>query len=357
VLRAQAHVDRAAIAHNAGVLRAALTPGTQLCAVVKADGYGHGMTTTARAALGAGASWLAVATAGEAEALRVDGIIEPRVLVMGALAPEELARAVAARADVVAWDLDFTATVPAGTRVHVKLDTGMGRLGTRSVEQATAVAEAAAATGQLAGLMTHFATADEPGAFFDEQLARFATWAPALKARVGGDVLVHAANSAATFRDPAAHFDLVRAGVALYGMDPANADPARHGLRPALRLTSRVAAVKPCAAGQSTGYGRRWVAERDTLLATVPIGYGDGWRRGLTNNGEAIVRGRRHPVVGAVSMDNLVLDLGAASDVRAGDEVVLIGDGLLAEEVAARLQTVNYEVTCGLTARVPRVVR
>ena len=231
----------------------------------------------------------------------------------------------------------------------------MGRLGTRSVEQATAVAEAAAASGQLAGLMTHFATADEPGAFFGEQLARFAAWAPALKARLGDDVLVHAANSAATLRDPASHFDLVRAGVALYGMDPANADPSRHGLRPALRLSSRVATVKPCAAGQSTGYGRRWIAGRDTLLATVPIGYGDGWRRGLTNNGEALVRGRRHPVVGAVSMDNLVLDLGPASDVCAGDEVVLIGDGLLAEEVAARLQTINYEVTCGLTTRVPRL--
>ena len=338
------------------MLRRAVAPGAQLCAVVKADGYGHGARIAARAALDAGATWLAVATAGEAEALRAAGFTE-RLLVMGALAPEELARAAAARADVVVWDLDLLAQVPPDTGVHVKLDTGMGRLGTRSPEQATAVAETASAAGQLAGLMTHFATADEPGPFFGEQLARFAAWAPDLRARLGGDVLLHAANSAGALREPAAHFDLVRAGVALYGLDPGNADPARHGLRPALRLISRVAAVKPCAAGQSTGYGRRWVAKRDTVLATVPIGYGDGWRRALGGTGEAIVGGRRHPVIGAVSMDNLMLDLGSRSDVRVGDEVVLLGDGLTAEEVAARLGTINYEVTSAITARVPRVVR
>ncbi len=356
MLRAQAHVDPAAVVHNAALMRERLSPGTQLCAVVKADGYGHGATTAARAALQGGATWLAVAAAGEAAALRDAGIEAP-VLVMGALAPEELAVAVAARADVVAWDLGFLAQVPDTTGVHVKLDTGMGRLGTRSVGQATAVAEAAAAQGHLAGLMTHFATADEPGAFFAEQLARFTAWAPGLARRLGGDVLVHAANSAATLREPAAHFDLVRSGVALYGMDPANTDAARLGLRPALRLTSRVGAVKPCTAGESTGYGRRWVAASDTVLATVPIGYGDGWSRGLTNNGEAVVRGRRHPIVGAVSMDNFMLDLGPASDVEVDDEVVLIGDGITAEEVANRLGTLNYDVTCALTPRVPRVTR
>lgn len=356
MLRAQAQIDPGAIGHNTQVVLGALPAGVRLCAVVKADGYGHGMATAARAALGAGATWLAVATAPEAAALRAAGFDAVRILVMGALSPAELTQAVAARADVIAWDLSFLQALPVATGVHVKLDTGMGRLGTRSVEQATAVAEAAAGAGQLAGLMTHFATADEPGAFFGEQLARFAAWAPALKERLGGDVLVHAANSAATFRKAAAHFDMVRAGVALYGLDPGNEDPARHGLRPALRLVSRVATVKACAAGESTGYGRRWTATADTTLATVPIGYGDGWRRGLTNNGEAIVRGMRYPVVGTVSMDNVVLDLGPDTNVRADDEVVLIGDGLTAEQVAERLQTINYEVTCGLTARVPRVV-
>ncbi len=351
-LRAQAHVDPAAIAANAGVLRAAMAPRTRLCAVVKADGYGHGAVLAARAAE---ADWLAVATALEAADLRRAGITRPRILVMGALSPGELEIALAARADVVAWELSFLDGLAPYAQVHVKLDSGMGRLGTRSPEQATAVAEALAERGQLAGLMTHFATADVAGdPFFAEQLARFTAWVQPLRERFR-TVIVHAANSAATLRDPAAHFDMVRAGVALYGLDPANEDAAARGLRPALRLTSYVAAVKACVAGESAGYGRRFVAEEDTVLATVPIGYGDGWRRGLTDNADVVIGGVRYPQVGTVSMDNVTVDLGpGATAVRPGDEVTLIGDGITAEEVAARLETINYEVTCGLTSRVTR---
>ncbi len=168
-------------------------------------------------------------------------------------------------------------------------------------------------------------------------------------------MLLHAANSAATLREPAAHFDMVRTGVALYGLDPANEDPAAHGLTPALRLTSYVAAVKACAPGESAGYGRRFVAEHPTTIATVPIGYGDGWRRGLTDNAEVVIGGARYPLVGTVSMDNVTVDLGPGEPtIRPGDEVTLIGDGITAEEVARRLGTINYEVTCGLTARVTR---
>ena len=246
--------------------------------------------------------------------------------------------------------------------VHVKLDTGMGRLGTRDPAEATRVAErVAAAPGlRLAGLLTHFATADERGdAFFGEQLARFAAWAPPLRERFP-QARLHAANSAALLRDPAAHFDVVRPGLALYGIDPFGEDPAAHGLEPALELVSYVAEVKPCAAGESTGYGRRFVAERDTVLGTVPIGYGDGWRRGLTNDCDLLVGGRRRPLVGTVSMDNVTVDLGPdGGGVRRGDEVVLLGaragERLLAEEVARRLGTIGYEVVCGLLPRVPRV--
>jgi alanine racemase len=246
--------------------------------------------------------------------------------------------------------------------VHVKLDTGMGRLGTRDPAEATRVAErVAAAPGlRLAGLLTHFATADERGdAFFGEQLARFTAWARPLRERFP-QARLHAANSAALLRDPAAHFDVVRPGVALYGIDPFGEDPAAHGLEPALELVSYVAEVKPCAAGESTGYGRRFVAERDTVLGTVPIGYGDGWRRGLTNDCDLLVRGRRRPLVGTVSMDNVTVDLGPdGGGVRRGDEVVLLGarggERLLAEEVARRLGTIGYEVVCGLLPRVPRV--
>jgi alanine racemase len=359
--RAVATVDPAALAANAARLRGELRPGTLLCAVVKSGGYGHGAATAARAALRGGADWLAVATAGEALELRAAGLVGERILVMGALSPPELAEAERARADVVTWNHAFLERVPAGMRIHVKLDTGMGRLGTRDPAQATAVAEAAAAQGRLAGLMTHFATADDDadGGFFADQLQRFTAWAPALRDRLQEDagtrVLVHAANSAATLREPASHFDMVRTGIALYGLDPSNQDAAARGLRPGLRLTSYVAAVKACAPGESVGYGRRFVAASPTRIATVPIGYGDGWRRALTNNADVVIGGRRFPLVGTVSMDNITVDLGPdGGGVRPGDEVVLIGDGITAEEVAARLDTLNYEVTCALTARVAR---
>ena len=357
-VRAQARVNVAAIERNVARLRRELEARTRLCAVVKADGYGHGALPAARAALAGGAAWLAVATAAEAAALRAGGI-DARLLVLGALSSDELDVALAADADIVVWREEMVGAVTArgGGRVHVKLDTGMGRLGSRDVHQADRVADAAAgATGvELAGAMTHFATADELGdAFFGEQLMRFASWASALRERHPG-VLLHAANSAALLRERASHFDLVRPGVAVYGLDPFQRDAAAERLEPALELRSYVAEVKPCATGQSVGYGRRFVARRATTIATVPIGYGDGLRRGLTNNAEVLVVGRRFPLVGAVSMDNVTLDLGPdGGGVSRGDEALFIGPGLPAEEMARRLQTINYEVTCGFTARVPR---
>ncbi|HSD78105.1 MAG TPA: alanine racemase [Solirubrobacteraceae bacterium] len=367
-LRAIARVNLAAIERNVARLRTAAGPATRLCAVVKADGYGHGAVPVARAALGAGASALAVATAGEAAELRAAGV-PGAILVLGALSPEELAVALDARAELVAWREEFAAAAAAHAArrgapaaLHVKLDTGMGRLGTRDAAEATRVTERAAADDRLrlAGLMTHFATADERGdAFFGAQLERFLAWASPLRARHSG-ALLHAGNSAALLRDPAAHLDLVRPGVALYGLDPFGDDPAAHGLEPALELVSYVAEVKPCAAGESAGYGRRFVATRDTVIATVPIGYGDGWRRNLTNDCDVLVGGRRRPLVGTVSMDNVTLDLGpGGGGVRRGAEAVLLGgrggERILAEEVARRLGTINYEVVCGLLPRVPRV--
>ena len=351
--RAEARVDLGAIRHNCARLAGELRGGAALCAVVKADGYGHGAVPVARAALEGGATWLAVASAGEAAQLRAAGI-QARLLVMGALTRDELGVALAADADVVAWReawlRDALGDRPA--RVHVKLDTGMGRLGTRDPAEADAVA--AAAGERLAGLMTHFATADEPGdAFFGEQLERFRAWALPHKRR-RDDLVLHAANSAATLRDPGSHFDMVRCGIAVYGMDPFHEDPAARGLRPALELRSYVADVKPCAPGESAGYGRRFIAERPTRIATVPIGYGDGVRRALTNAAEVVIGGRRYPLAGTVSMDNITVDVGPDGAVRPGDGAVLIGEGILAEDLARTLQTINYEITCGITARVPR---
>lgn len=362
-VRALALVNVAAIQRNVERLRRELESGVGLCAVVKADGYGHGATASASAALAGGASWLAVASADEARALRQDAVQAP-IIVMGALSPGELDVALAARADVVAWDERFVDAIAArgGGAVHVKLDTGMGRLGTRDPAQATRVADAAAAAAsvRLAGAMTHFATADErDDAFFGEQLARFQAWVSALRDR-HPQVIAHAANSAATLRDPAAHFDLVRPGVAIYGLDPFGEDPAKRDLEPALELHSRVGAVKAVAAGESVGYGRRFVARSPTHVATVPIGYGDGVRRGLTNNADVLVGGERRSLVGTVSMDNVTVDVGELPAVTPGDEAVLIGrqgcERILAEELARRLDTINYEITCGLLARVPREV-
>jgi alanine racemase len=351
--RAEARVDLSAIRDNCARLVRELRGGAALCAVVKADAYGHGAAPAARAALAGGARSLAVATAAEAADLRAAGVDAP-LLVMGALTREELDVALQAGADIVAWREAWLrdALGDRAARIHVKLDTGMGRLGTRDPAEADAVA--AAAGDRLVGLMTHFATADERGdAFFGEQLERFRRWALPHKER-RGDLVLHAANSAGTLRDAGAHFDMVRCGIAVYGMDPFQADPAAEGLRPALALRSYVAEVKPCARGESAGYGRRFVAERDTRIATVPVGYGDGVRRGLTNAAEVVIGGRRYPLVGTVSMDNITVDVGPDGPVRPGDDAVLIGEGILAEDWARTLGTINYEVTCGITARVPR---
>jgi alanine racemase len=348
--RAVARIDLGAIERNCAHLRSLLRGGAQLCAVVKADGYGHGAVWAAKSALAGGASWLAVATAAEAEDLRRHGIGE-RILVMGALTREDLRTAAEAQADVVAWTPEVAES---GERVHVKLDTGMGRLGTKDVELARSLVR-----DDTVGLMTHFATADAPGDnYFPRQLEHFSEFVEEAR-RERPDLIVHAANSAATYREPAAHFDMVRCGIAIYGMDPFGEDPHARGLEPALSLQSHVGAVRRFGPGDSAGYGRRWTAQKPTWIATVPIGYGDGWRRALSNNCDVLVGGRRYPVVGTISMDNLTIDLGPETDLEVGEPIVLIGaqgdELILAEEVARRLGTINYEVTCGLSPRVRRL--
>ena len=365
-LRALARVNLAAIERNVGWLRSSLSGQAELCVVVKADGYGHGAAPAARAALAGGATWLAVATADEAAELRAAGLSEP-TLVMGAVSSEELGTAIAAGAELVAWDRRFTERLAAAAaerdssvRVHVKLDTGMGRLGTRDRAEAFEIAELIARSRgalELAGAMTHFATADDDPEFLDRQLSAFEPFASELRSRFPG-IVVHAANSAATLRSPASHFDLVRCGIAIYGCDPMHEEPSERGLEPALALSSYVAAVKLAQSGESIGYGRRFVAERDTWIGTLPIGYGDGVRRALTNNCDVLLRGQRYPLVGTVSMDNITVDLGPEPGAKPGDEAILIGtDGgerQTAEQLARRIGTINYEIVCGISSRVPR---
>jgi alanine racemase len=366
--RATAWIDLGAVERNCARLAAALDGDARLCAVVKANGYGHGMLESAGAALAGGASCLAVATASEAFELR-EALPEARIMVIGALTDPELDVALDARAELTVWREGFLEAVAergrrfgVRPRVHVKYDTGMGRLGARDPAAVEALLEAAAADErlELTGLWTHFATADERDSpFFDEQLGRFADLAVAARERFG--VELHAANSAATLREPASHFDMVRCGIAVYGLDPFGVDGAVAGLEPVLGLSSYVADVKRFESGQSAGYGRRWSAPAETLVGIVPIGYGDGVRRSLTNNCEVLIAGRRYPLVGTVSMDNITIDLGPDPEVEPGEEVVLLGasggERVTAEDWARRLETINYEITCGISSRVPRVRR
>jgi alanine racemase len=365
ISRATAGIDLGAVERNCARLRDRLEDGAELCAVVKADGYGHGAAACARAAQAGGAGRLAVASAAEVAELRGQ-LADARLLVLGAMTEAELDLALEADAEVTVWRAGFLDLVEARAaalgvtaRVHVKYDTGMGRLGERDPAAVIALVErAAAGRAEAAGLWTHFATADEPGsAFFDHQLARFRELALPLRERFPG-LILHAANSAATLREPAAHLDMVRCGIAIYGLDPFGEDPAARGLEPALELRSYVADVKPFEPGASAGYGRRWRATEATWVGVLPIGYGDGFRRALSNNAEVLVRGRRRPVVGTISMDNITIDLGPEPDVVPGDPAVLIGpqggDRVLAEEIASRLATINYEVTTAIAPRVPR---
>jgi alanine racemase len=370
-LRALARVNLAAIERNAARLCARLAPGAELCAVVKAQASGHGAVPTARAALAGGATRLAVATVGEAAELRDAGLTAP-ILIMGAISEEELPVALAADAEVVAWserfvdDLVRAAVDGHAIRVHVKLDTGMGRLGTRELRSAVALAERLAGSASpglvLAGAMTHFATADCDPQFVAVQLEAFAPFVRRLRAGdPGRRVLVHAANSAATLAEPASHFDMVRCGIALYGCDPMNRNPDDAGLEPAMQLSSYVAAVKRAGPGESSGYGRRFIAERDTWIATLPIGYADGIRRGLSNNCDVLIGGRRYPLVGTVSMDNITVDLGPATGAAPAEveqEAIIIGrdraERQTVEDLANRLDTINHEVLCGISARVSR---
>jgi len=357
-VRAVARVNLAAIERNCAQLARA---SPLLCAVVKANAYGHGALECSRAALAGGASWLAVAAAAEAQELRAGGIAS-RILVMGAMTRAELEVALGADADVVAWTDEFLDWLGAlgGGRVHVKLDSGMGRLGTRDAALAGALAERVAASAELelAGAMTHLATAEEADrTFMDAQLEFFSSWVAPLRERHPG-LIAHAENSAALLGAGRARFDMARCGGAVYGLDPFGVDPANWGLEPALELRSWVAAVKLCEVGHSAGYGRRFIAREPTELAVVPVGYGDGLRRLLSNNAEVLIGGRRRALVGTVSMDNVTVDLGLDSGVAVGELVILLGvegaERIGAEEIASRQGTINYEITCAVSPRVPR---
>ena len=358
LVRTTAVVDLEAIRANAERLGRAAS-GAMLMAVVKGNAYGHGAVPVAAAALAGGAERLAVATVGEAEELRAAAIDAP-LLVLGAVTPSELDRVAATGAELVVWTPECCAAATSrGIGVHLKLDTGMGRLGARLDERDGLLD--AGSRARVVGVMTHFASADartgEHAAFMGEQLIRFRALAAELRERFP-DALLHVANSAATLRDPSCALDMVRCGIALYGCSPFGDDPAVHELRPALTWRSWLASVKLVRSRESVGYGRTHRAARGSRIGVVPVGYADGYARAYGNRAEVLVAGRRVPVVGNVSMDQLTVDLGPESTEQVGEEVVLLGgqgeERILAEELAAWRESINYEVVCAISPRVER---
>jgi alanine racemase len=360
-------IDLDAVRANVVALRAAAEPAA-LLAVVKADGYGHGAVPVARAALDAGAAWLGVALVEEGVWLRDAGIDAP-ILLLSEPPPVAAAAVVAAALTPVVYtpagiEALAKAVVAAGREtplpVHLKVDTGMHRVGCH-VDEAVGLVEAIAQRGelQLQGICTHLAVADEPDDTYTiEQLARFDALLATLDARGARPPLVHAANSAALLEFPQARYDLVRAGIAVYGVAPAPGFTSPVRLEPALALTARVSHVKRLRAGARVSYGLRYELARDAWIATVPAGYADGVPRNLASvGGEVLLRGRRYPIAGTVTMDQLMVDTGD-DPVEVGDEVALIGrqgdEEITANEWAERLGTIGYEIVCGIGARVPR---
>jgi alanine racemase len=335
--RSELTVDLGAVRRNARTLLRALE-GAQLWAVVKANAYGHGAVDVAGAVIDEGAGALCVATVPEALALRLEFPLA-RILVMGpASSSREVAEAREAKLELAVWEDE----IPEGVRVHLKLDTGMGRWGLSELPQPGA---------GVVGLMSHLATADSDPTFADRQIELFRR-----ATEPYSDLMRHLANSAAALRLPESRFDAARCGVALYGLSPFGEDPAADGLEPALTWRSYLAQVKRLEPGESAGYARRFMAEAPTWIGIVPVGYADGFRRDLTGT-EVRVSGEPRRVVGTVSMDALAVELDGEEPL--GAPVTILGQGVLAEAHARVAGTINYELVCGINAdprRARRVV-
>lgn len=360
-------IDLDAVAANVHTLKHHIGEKCQLIAVVKANAYGHGAIPVARAALHAGASRIAVARVDEGIALRQAGIHAP-ILVMGYAIPAEAERMVAHDLTPTVTTLEVAqalhaAAASAGRKVpiHIKIDTGMGRFGLLPDEALSFIDRFAALEGlDLEGIYTHFATSDEADKSFTmQQYTIFTGVLNSLSAAGYTFRLKHAANSAAAIDLPTTHLDAVRIGIALYGLNASSETISTFDRHPVLTLRSHVGRVRTLPVGWSIGYGRTYICETPRKVALVPIGYGDGFRRHLSNKGVMLIRGKRVPVIGRVSMDQTVVDVTDLPDVHENDEVVVLGrqgeEHITAEEIAALVGTNNYEVVTALLGRVPRI--
>lgn len=357
-----AEIDLQAIRDNVKALKGFLDPKTKFLAVVKANGYGHGDAQVAKAAIEAGADWLAVARVHEGESLRRAGILAPILLLaeppLGALQQ--------------VFHLNLTPTIytqgmvnalsrmdHSDISVHVKVDTGMHRYGASPQEILPLIDSIQELNGvSITGIWSHFAVADDVlNPYTKHQHEVFLDVLGEIGPPAQG-WLKHLSNSAGTLSFPEAHFDMVRAGIAIYGIYPSSDLSDRVHLRPAMTLKSRVGLTKRLKAGESISYGQRYTLLSDANVATIPVGYADGMRRALTNKGALLIRGRRYGICGTVTMDHLLTDVGD-DQVEVGDEVVLLGaqgqESIFAEEIAEILGTIPYEIVCGINARVPRI--
>jgi alanine racemase len=365
--RAWVEVDLGAITHNIRQIRGLLRPSTDLMAVVKADAYGHGAVTVAQAALQAGATWLGVATIPEGIELREAGITAP-ILLLGATNFPEQVRS------LLRWQLQptlctpkqaliFAETVHQGQLpVHLKLDTGMSRLGTpwQDAQEFVDLVRCLPRL-RLASVYSHFATADDPNPrMMRQQHQRFEQALQCCGIMPGSGLKLHFANSAAVLSDPALQYDLVRTGLAIYGFYPAPHLRHRVALKPALQVKARITQVKTIAAGTGVSYGHRFVADREMQLAVVGIGYADGVPRHLSNHLQVLLRGHLVRQIGAITMDQLMLDVSTIPDLQEGEVVTLLGrDGQAecsVETWAEQLGTISWEVLCGFKHRLPRVM-
>jgi len=375
--RAWVEIDLAALAHNVQQMKSLLSPKTQLMTVVKADAYGHGACTVAQTALNAGASWLGVATIPEGIELRQAGITAP-ILILGATNTSEQIRAIAQ------WKLQPTLCTPQqalifaetlnslnqSLPVHIKLDTGMSRLGT-NWQEATDFLQLVyhCPNLEIGSIYSHLATADSPDTtIMKEQHRRFEEAKNAIATRLGnskinipgkGSPRLHLANSAAALTSRSLHYDMVRVGLATYGLYPANHLQQVVKLKPVMQVKARVTQVKTIAPGTGVSYGHHFIADREMRLAVIGIGYADGIPRNLSHKMKVLLRGQPVPQVGAITMDQIMLDVCAIPDLQAGEVVTVLGkDGdweIRADDWAETLGTISWEILCGFKHRLPRV--
>ncbi len=363
-----ARVHLGNIRDNLRAIRAAVGPDRKVLAAVKANGYGHGAVEVSRMIEATGAAeWLGVATVPEGLELRAAGLGLP-ILKFGPTFPWEMRAAIEAGITLAVCSTEEAVAVVDAAReagrpasVHLKVDTGMGRVGVAPGDAPALALLLAALPGvELGGVFTHLPVSDAADpAWTREQVAWFRGVAEGVQEAAGRRLLVHCANSGAVLGHEAAWLDLVRPGIMVYGFRPDPETPATIPLKPGMSLLTRVSFVKRVAAGTSIGYGRTWIAPRETFVATIPAGYADGFNRLFSNRGRVLVGGRSYPVVGRVCMDQSMVDLGPETDVKVGDDVVLMGrsgeEEISCEEWAEKLGTITYEVTCQVNPRVVRV--